>query len=319
MAETIQERKQKMTEAKYVLEPDFPREIFIDFTSFCNHKCIFCSNSRLKNKKFMEPAMVVRVLNEAYESGIRDLGLYATGESFLVKNLAEYITLAKKIGFNYLFITTNGALVTPERAKPVLDAGLDSIKFSISAGTRESFLKVQGVDDFDKIIENLKWVSKYRQESGLKYRIYVTMVFTDLTKEEVPILKEIVLPYIDEWDPHPMNNQCGNLYENNKLGLIEANNPRARGKMDICFQPFKGFTVTPEGYVTACVLDYSKDLIVGDLNKFSMKEIWTGDVYKAFRKRHLDKNLNTLICDNCMHNTCNEVVPLMPEYASHFK
>ncbi len=319
MAVTIKERKKEIMKGKYDIEPPFPREIFLDLTSFCNHACVFCSNPHLKKKATMSPDMVMRVLQEAYDCGVRDLGLYATGESFLVKNLAEYIRKAKSIGYEYLFITTNGALATPERAKPALDAGLDSIKFSISAGRRETYKQIQGKDDFDQVLANLRWISEYRKTSKLSYRIYVTMVYTETTKEEVEILRDLVVPYIDEWDPHPLNNQCGNRYENNQLGKIEADNPRGRGHRKVCFQPFKGFSITPEGLVSACVLDYSKDLIVADLNKTTLKEAWTNEIYKEFRRRHLAQDLKGLICYNCMHNTDEPVTPLMPEHASHFK
>lgn len=318
--ETIKQRKKDIEKIdKYVVEPSFPREIFIDLTSFCNHSCVFCSNHKVKNKHTMHPDMVRRVLKEAYECGVRDIGIYATGESFLVKELPDYIKEAKKIGFEYVFITTNGSLVTPERAKAVLDAGLDSIKFSINAGSRESYRKVHGKDDFDTVLNNLKWVSNYRKQSGLQYRIYVTMVYTNITKNEHDLLRNLVLPYIDEWDPHLLTNQCGNMYENNEIGEIEKNNVRGRVKSDVCFQPFKGFTVTPEGYITACVLDYQRDLIVADLNKETMKAAWTNDIYKKFRQKHISHDLIKTPCYNCLDNTNEEVVPLMPEYAAHFE
>lgn len=239
---TIEERKKEVvTIDRYTIEPPFPTEIFLDLTSFCNHACIFCSNPRLKNKVTMKREKVYKMLREAYDSGVRDIGMYATGESFLVKNLAEYIAEAKRIGYKYIFITTNGSLVDEKIGKPVLDAGLDSLKISISAGTRKTYKIIQGKDDFDKVIENLKWVFRYRKESGLKYRIYVTMVYTDVTKNEVDILKKIVMPYIDEWDPHPMNNQCGNMYENNQLGKIEANNPGVEGVARYAFSRLRVF------------------------------------------------------------------------------
>ncbi len=316
----IKERKREIEKVKrYSIAPPFPREIFIDLTSKCNYKCVFCANWKLKDRKTMSPEMVRRVLCEAHEAGTRDIALYATGESFLVKALAEYIKEAKKIGYEYIFITTNGSLVTPERAKKVLDAGLDSIKFSISAGSRQTYKKVHGIDMFDKVIENLKWVHSYRKESGLKYRIYVTMIYTNDTIKEAETLNRIVLPYIDEWDPHLLTNQCGNMFENNKIGTIEKNKVRGRGEAKICFQPFKGFTVTPEGYVSACVLDYQHDLIVGNLNRESMKEIWNGKLYKAFRKKHMDKELCGTPCYNCLNNVNEKVVPLMQEYAEHFE
>ena len=317
--ETIKERKKKATELHLSATPPFPKELFLDLTSYCNHACVFCANSMIKQKSSMTPDLAKRVLREAYENGTRDVGLYATGEPFLAPDLAEFISYAKEIGYEYTFITTNGALVTPEKAKGVLDAGLDSIKFSISAGKRETYKEIQGRDDFEKVIANLKWVSQYRKGSGLAYRIYVTMVFTDRTQDEVELLKDIVMPYVDEWDPHYITNQCGNMYENNELGTIDDTNPRGRGRSEICFQPFKSFTVTPEGLVSACVLDYSRDLIVGDLSQTTLKEAWNNSTYRSFRKHHMEKNLKGLICFNCMHNKNEPVTPLLPEYAQHFK
>jgi len=109
------------------------------------------------------------------------------------------------------------------------------------------------------------------------------------------------------------------MYENNALGPIESNAPRGRGKRNVCFQPFKSLTITPEGLVSACVLDYSKDLIVADLKKTTMKEAWECDIYKEFRKKHIERKLDGMICHNCMYNENEPVEPLTKEYAKHFK
>jgi MoaA/NifB/PqqE/SkfB family radical SAM enzyme len=314
--ETIKTRKRSATLGKYREVPDFPKEIFIDLTSFCNHACVFCANPKLTHKSTMTSALVYRVLVDAFHCGVRDIGLYATGESFLVKNLAKYVAFAKReVGYEYIFLTTNGALATAERVQPVLEAGLDSIKFSISAGTRESYRKIQGRDDFDLVLRNLKWIWEYRQSVGGDFRIYVTMVYTAETFGEVQKLKTLVEPFIDEWDPHPLNNQCGNMPENNELGEITSENPRGRGRRRVCFQPFKGFTITADGLVSACVLDYSQDLIVGDVKNDSLTAIWESEIYRAFRRRHLSRDLKGLICYNCMNNADEPVTPLMAEHA----
>ena len=81
---SIKARKERARQAEFVRVPPFPREIFLDLTSYCNHTCVFCSNPRLKHKATMPKDMVHRVLQEAYDCGVRDLAFYATGESFLV-------------------------------------------------------------------------------------------------------------------------------------------------------------------------------------------------------------------------------------------
>ena len=97
-----------------------------------------------------------------------------------------------------------------------------------------------------------------------------------------------------------------------KLGEIQENNIRGRNHAGTCFQPFGSFTVTAEGYLSGCVLDYHKALIIGDCNKTSLKEIWQSEVYKNWRKRHLDNNTKGYICYNCINNTKENYDSIIP-------
>ncbi len=75
---SISKRKIKAMKAEYVIDPPFPREILIDISSYCNHACTFCSNTRMASKKIMESDKVVKMLAEGFECGARGIGLYAT-------------------------------------------------------------------------------------------------------------------------------------------------------------------------------------------------------------------------------------------------
>ena len=101
-----QERKEKTKEVTYSLTPPFPKEILIDISSLCNHACNFCSNVKMTNKSHASSEMVYRVLKEAKEAGSEAVGLYATGEPFLNKDLENFIKYAKEINYSYVFVTT---------------------------------------------------------------------------------------------------------------------------------------------------------------------------------------------------------------------
>ncbi|RAZ93288.1 radical SAM protein, partial [Klebsiella oxytoca] len=79
--------------------------------------------------------------------------------------------LAKDIGYTYVYLTSNGALATPERIRAVVDAGLDSIKFSINAPERKLYEFIHGQDDFDKVFDHLVYLNQYRKESGRNFKI----------------------------------------------------------------------------------------------------------------------------------------------------
>ena len=99
-----------------------------------------------------------------------------------------------------------------------------------------------------------------------------------------------------------MNNSCGTMPENNDIGKIEAKNIRGRGHSKICFQPFSSFTITAEGFLSGCVLDYHKALIIGDCKKNSLREIWESTIYQKWRMRHLEDKTKGYICYNCIYN-----------------
>ena len=115
--------------------PEFPtKNLLIEVTNHCNNKCLFCANRKMTRKKsFINKKTLAKVLKECYNLGSTEVGFYATGEPLLNKNLEEYVELAKKIGYNYVYITTNGILANKDRIDQLFKNGLDSIKFSINA------------------------------------------------------------------------------------------------------------------------------------------------------------------------------------------
>lgn len=103
------------------------------------------------------------------------------GEPFLNKNLAEYIEISKNIGFEYVYIITNGALANLERVEPCIKAGVDNIKFSINGYDRDTYTYtyVHGKDDFEDVIKNLKNIYVYRETNNLDFKIYVSTILIE--------------------------------------------------------------------------------------------------------------------------------------------
>ena len=159
LQERVSLKKAERTEL-YTLEPPFPATNFLlELSNACNHKCLFCAHQKMKRRVGkMAPEMVESVLRQAYELGAREVGMYATGEPFIVPELPEYIRLAKEIGYTYVYLTSNGSLATPERIRAVVDAGVDSVKFSINAPERKLYEFIHGYDDFDKVYGHLVYL-----------------------------------------------------------------------------------------------------------------------------------------------------------------
>jgi pyruvate-formate lyase-activating enzyme len=305
------------------LYPPFPREVFFDLNNTCNSRCFFCSNSKISEPAYLDKAFGFKLLRDFFECGAREAAFFATGEPFLRTDLAEFIREAKSIGYEYVFLNSNGIAASPERARPVLEAGLDSIKFSINAGSRESYKKVHGVDRFDQVIQNIRWFHEFRTSSRLPYHIYVSMVPTSMTKDEFPMLSSLLAGFVDEIDSRGCSNQGGNMLENNRTEAIDKGNllgslrqGRHSGR---CPDVFSRCTVTPQGYLSACVVDYHNYLVVADLHKTHVKDAWHNEAYVALRKKHSTGDLEGLICNNCLNNCGGTAEPLDPGFVQPFK
>lgn len=296
----LKERIENNKKYEECLYPKFPtKNMLIELTNICNHKCIFCANQKMTRKKgFINLDFVKKILKEAYELGIREVGFYTTGEPFVSADLENCIELAKKAGMDYVYITTNGALALPERIQNSIESGLDSIKFSINGTNRKNYMFIHGKDDFHTVYENLKFCYEYRKKTDKKYNIFVSHVITKYTEKHLEEFKEKFQKISDEIFFIQAQNQGGLMPEINEH-LI--NKEQAVSKQG-CNLLFNAINITYEGYMTACSEDFENALVVADLNKCSLMDAWHSSEFVNLRKRYLDGKLQGTLCKCCLEN-----------------
>ena len=298
----------------YSLRPPFPHSNFLmELSNACNHACLFCAHQKMRRKVgSISKKLAFSVLQQAYDLGTREVGFYATGEPFLVPDLADYVAEAKRLGFTYVYLTSNGSLATPEKAKQVLDAGLDSIKFSVNAPVRKLYTFIHGRDHFDRVLEHLRWIHQYRQDTGKTYKIYVTGILTRYTERLQDTWHEVFDNLADQVVFKQVYNQGGYMPEIEDYLRCDCDHEVTRR----CNLPFDAISVTQEGYLSIENADYENMLVVGDLNTASLHDCWYGDVMTDMRRRFLEDDLKGTICDGCMHHTYSPGMALMPQYSS---
>lgn len=314
----LEDLKRKTTpqEQKFSLYPPTEdAELRLELTNACNHRCCFCINSSITRKiVHMEDDMIYRIIREAAELGVKKAGYFMNGEPFLSKRLADYVRVSKEAGIEYVYITTNGALATPERLTPVLEAGLDSLKFSINAGTPESYRLVHGRDDYEAVMENLKFAHQYREKSGLKYRILSSCVVTRQIQDEVELHAQNVEPYVDDLVFFQATNFAGQVVDKAVELSVSVMNPRIQ-QFAFAMQPpckllSSSINVTCEGYLTLCCSEANNMMVVEDLRGMSLKEAWHSARMTEMRQRHIENRLEGTQCYNCIHNINSPVKPL---------
>lgn len=304
--------------------PSFPVQLSVEAANACNHSCRFCANHKItKPKTNIDLELANHAFKEAYQAGSTELSLSASGEPLIHPNLHYLVAEAKKVGFPYVFINTNGMLATRERAFQLMEAGLDSVKFSVNAGTEKSYHNIHGVDAFQKVIDNIRTFAEIREKYGFATKLYTSFVAVPETEHEYGLLEELIGDVLDERIHYrSCSNQGGNMMENNDYSDIEPGNILgSRGeetKSTICSQLFNRIILNAQGLISACCVDYQNALIIADYRDTDLETVWQSDLFQTLRQRHIDGNLDGLICKNCIFNTNEDFSPVNSQYFASF-
>jgi len=285
---------------KLILKPPFPDAIKIEITSRCNYNCNFCAVKTSKRPKGdINKEFLYRILHEAKNIGVKEIGMFLLGESMLVKELAEYIQYAKQeAGIDYVFLTTNGYLCSIDRLKPLVEAGLDSLKFSINAPTDEQYKIMHGIDGFRKVVANIRHFYEWRQKNNItSIRTCVSSICGATEHHDQQLFREMISKYVDDFYYLPMYNQAGHV-----TGQVFGNPGRLDNMVDAvpCWALFNAAKITWDGWLTACCFDHDERFEIADLNKTSLLEAWHHPKFIELRKAHLENNVKKSLCAKCL-------------------
>jgi len=286
----------------------------INISGRCNQQCIYCLYHHIGAHKkgcLIDDDLFYRVTREAYELGVREIGLYTSGEPLLHPGVYKYIAYLKKLGFTYVYLSTNGLLCTPERLEKLVEAGIDSIKFSISAASEESFLKHHGTTGFQKVLDNMRYAWEYRKRSGKDYKLFVFSIITNLNRHEVDTMKKLFTPYCDELVMQQAVNMlsffCGHegLYAEGKSADLHV-----PGSILPCSMLFNRIVVTSTGFLSICCYTDLDFTAIADLRECSLHDAFYSEEYQALREKHLTGRVENTICNRCVYGVMESMEPV---------
>lgn len=286
-----------------------PRAVKIELTSQCNYRCGFCAHRlRMKKRGEMDRAFYERIVGEMADAGVEELGMFYIGESFMCDWLPEAIDFAKGRGMKYVFLTTNGSLATPERVKACMEAGLDSLKFSMNNADEQQFVEVAAVKPrlFRDAIANLKAARRVRDEGNYACGLYASSIQYDGGQQaRMERLVEEILPYVDEhyWLPLYSMGALATQREQ-ELGYrpIAGNQGRIGALREPlpCWSAFTEGHITHDGKLSACCFDAGDKWVMADLKKVGFLDGWNSEAFQGLRRAHLRKDVSGTICESCV-------------------
>lgn len=112
--------------------PNAPMRVYFDPTYRCNLRCRHCitsSSPDIKAENELDILQIKKLLTELESIGVLELAITG-GEPFIHKDIFEMIELVQNSNMN-LSITSNGTLISPEKAKRLSELDVSDIRISL--------------------------------------------------------------------------------------------------------------------------------------------------------------------------------------------
>jgi len=243
-------------------------EVEFNVTGLCNRVCFFCP--RVDPEVF--PNVNEHITLELYRKIMNDLkeidyagrvSYSGFGEPLLHPQHLDLIRITREVLPDcWLDMVSNGDRITAQKMKELFDAGLTTLLISMYDGPEQ-------IEHFEAMIA----------EAGLP--------------EGSVILRKRYLPPEESYGIN-VTNRAG-MVSVKEVGVTVLTEPMKHP----CYYTHYRMMIDHTGEVLLCPHDWGKKLIVGDLNKRSILQLWTGRLLTSVRKRLGDGDREFAPCDKC--------------------
>lgn len=292
-----------------------PIALSVEPTTSCNLRCPECPSglraftrpTGMLDKKFFNSII------DQVKSHVTFLTFYFQGEPFLNTSFLEMVRAAvqKKI---YVSTSTNGHYLDSEKAKAVVESGLNRLIISLDGVTQETYEQYRIGGQLNKVTEGTKNIVYWKQKlhSSTPYLIFQFLVVKH-NEHEIESLKNLAL----ECGVNEVVLKTAQVYDYvNGNDLIPSNEKYARYKLQSngkytlknkllnhCWKMWHSCVITWDGKIVPCCFDKDAKHQMGDLNEKTFHQIWNNDVYRKFRFSLLKGRSEIDICKNCSEGT----------------
>jgi len=148
---------------------DFPIEVLIKTTLNCNHLCPRCPHGMgitprgdAYNMKF---ETLKKIIDEGSEKGLGSV-VFTGGEPTLHPEFLKFIRYTAEKNIPDIAVITNGSLLTDEIIDGMIESNVTRVNISFDSTSEEVYKKVRGVDDYNKVLSNIRRLISRRKELG---------------------------------------------------------------------------------------------------------------------------------------------------------
>ncbi len=295
-----QARRQRLLDIESSLtEHDFPPQLVIENTSYCNMTCVHCCHKEMQRpQRHMEEALWRKIVDEIGREA-PDCEVWPTfyGEAFILGDrLWERLDYAAKAGCRNLVLNSNGTLLNRnENIDKVLASPLRRFILSLDGFTKETFEKIRVKGKHELIFPAVEELCRRRLERGQTYPVVITQF--SVMKENAAEAAE----FAEFWRERGAEVKFRPMLEWTASGSVRTDTISHDTDFRIaCPWASSTMAVHQDGSVVACAVDYDGHVKVANLNEVSIREAWRrlGEVIRRPHREHRWADLPAL-CQGC--------------------
>jgi MoaA/NifB/PqqE/SkfB family radical SAM enzyme len=195
----------KLNELEKVLNQElcysWPNVLQFSLTDLCNIMCRFCGQMKYAEMFKSEQYSAEDVTVAALERIFRDVeigfpfhvDLSGDGEPLVAEGIANiFAFLRRKFPYSLLRVCSNGLALDEKMAELLVDLNVHALNISLNAATAETWLRVTGNQNFDKVISNIRYLQKYKAKMGATHPVVgMTFVATRTSVDDLPRFIEL--------------------------------------------------------------------------------------------------------------------------------
>jgi len=263
-----------------------PQRLWIELSSRCNLECRLCVNKDIPSnlKGDMDLNLYKKIIDEV-QGHVYDINLFHRGEPLLHPDIIEIIEYANKKGIKTR-IHTNSTLLSQDLSKKIILAGLDLISLSFDGYTKKTYEKNRVNANYTKSLKNIINFLKLKKELNSKkpFTILQVMEFDEELRSQD--FEEQKKQFLDNFYGLPLDklvirkpHNWGGLLDIEGIEKIDKKNSR----LIPCTFPWYSLTIFFNGEVYLCPQDFDGKILLGDLKKESILDIFNGEEIKKIR------------------------------------
>jgi radical SAM protein with 4Fe4S-binding SPASM domain len=205
---------------------------------------------------------------------------------------------AKEKGVKEVSFLTNSLVIDNDYARRLAEIKVDYISVSID-GVYEDYERIRKPATFDGILRRLEDLKEIRDTIGKGYpRIKVNTIWTKV-KDRIDDYYKIFSPLADIISFNPDYDYTQEATE------IDPDH--------ICQYPWQRFTVKWNGDVPMCISDWDSEVILGNITKSTIFEIWNGDKMNQIRQDQQNHRIrNYAPCRKCHRPVTEQIGDIRP-------